>query len=139
MTYLLDTNACIAIMNGDAAVRGRLVRALNGHGTIVVSSVSAFELWYGAAKSARAEFNRQRIDAFFSGPIELLSFDDAGAQAAGLLRAGLERTGTPIGAYDVLVAAHALSLGAVLVTDNEREFRRVPALALENWMRGEAP
>jgi tRNA(fMet)-specific endonuclease VapC len=136
--YLLDTNACIAILNGDAAVRGRFARAHRGENNIAVSTLTAFELWYGVAKSARVEHNRTRVESFLSGPISLISFDDADAQAAGTVRAGLERAGAPIGAYDVLIAGHALSLGAVLVTNNAREFGRVPDLALENWARGDA-
>jgi tRNA(fMet)-specific endonuclease VapC len=132
--YLLDTNACIAIINGQPeAVRTRFRRALDGGATISVSTIVAFELWYGVGKSGRPEFNARRVETFFSGPVEVLAFDDDDARSAGLVRADIEKAGTPIGAYDVLIAAQALNLGAVLVTDNEREFKRIPQLVLENW------
>lgn len=136
MRYLLDTNACIAIINArPELVRTRFQGALERGGTVAVSTVSAFELWYGVAKSGRPEFNAQRVETFFSGPVEILGFDDDDARSAGLLRAHLERAGTPIGAYDVLIASQALTADAVLITDNEREFARVPDLTTENWTR----
>jgi tRNA(fMet)-specific endonuclease VapC len=92
-----------------------------------------FELRYGAAKSARPERNAQRIIDFLSGPIEVLPFAPADAEEAGDIRAALERAGTPIGPYDILVAAQARRRDALLVTANEREFARVPRLKLEDW------
>jgi tRNA(fMet)-specific endonuclease VapC len=134
--FLLDTNACIALINGNPeTVRIRFRGAIKDGATVGVSTVVAFELWYGVAKSARREFNAQRVETFFSGPIEVLTFDDDDARVAGRIRAELEEAGTPIGAYDVLIAAQALNLEATLVTNNENELRRVPRLIVENWTR----
>jgi tRNA(fMet)-specific endonuclease VapC len=132
--YLLDTNACIALINGEPrAVRIRFRQALKRGATVSISTVAAFELWYGVAKSARPTANAERVETFFSGPVDVLQFDDADARSAGNIRGQSERRGTPIGAYDVLIAGQALKLGAVLVTDNAREFGRVPGLVIENW------
>lgn len=134
MSYLLDTNACIALLNGrPASVRARLEAALAGEDTVAVSSIVAFELWYGAAKSARTEANRQRLTTFFAGPLEVLSFDDEDARVAGDVRAALEAGGTPIGAYDVLIAGQALRRRMTLVTANVAEFARVAGLLWEDW------
>jgi tRNA(fMet)-specific endonuclease VapC len=92
-----------------------------------------FELRYGAAKSARPARNAQRITDFLAGPIEILPFESGDAEEAGDIRAALERAGTPIGPYDVLVAAQARWRDALLVTANGREFARVPRLKLEDW------
>jgi tRNA(fMet)-specific endonuclease VapC len=134
VNYLLDTNACIAIINGSpASVRPRLERALKDGASVAVSAVVAFELWYGAAKSARRQANRQRLETFFAGPLELVSFDDEDARAAGEVRAALESAGTPIGAYDLLIAGQALRYDATLVTANTAEFSRVGDLRWEDW------
>jgi tRNA(fMet)-specific endonuclease VapC len=136
VTYLLDTNACIAAINGDPpAVRLRLDRAINSGAEVYVSSIVLFELWYGVAKSTRPETNAKRLELFFSGPIDLLPFDGADAQSAGIIRANLEAAGTPIGSYDVLIAGQALRRKFTLVTANEREFRRVKSLAYQDWAR----
>ena len=134
MTYLLDTNVCIALINGSPQrVRNRLKRAASDGGAFAVPTVVAFELWYGVAKSARPEVNRARVETFFAGPIEVLPFDDEDARAAGETRAALEKSGRPIGAYDVLIAGQALHRGATLVTANVTEFARVEGLDWENW------
>lgn len=134
MTYLLDTNACIALINNTPPrVRARFARTSAAGAAIAVSSVAAFELWYGAAKSARTAANARRLDAFFAGPIDVLGFEDADARAAGQIRAALEIAGTPIGAYDVLIAGQALRLGATVVTANASEFPRVKGLRSEDW------
>jgi tRNA(fMet)-specific endonuclease VapC len=138
--YLLDTNACIALINGEPnTVRIRFRQALKHGATVSVSTVAAFELWYGVAKSGRPAANAERVETFFSGPVDVLQFDDADARSAGNMRANLEKRGTPIGAYDLLIAGQALKLGAVLVTDNEREFGRVPHLVIENWTQPDSP
>jgi tRNA(fMet)-specific endonuclease VapC len=134
MTYLLDTNACIALINGTPRdVRRRFQRAIAKEATILVSSVVAFELWYGAAKSQRKEANTRRLEAFLAGPLEWTLFDDEDAREAGMVRAELEIAGKPIGAYDVLIAGQARRRGATLVTSNVDEFDRVAGLKWGDW------
>lgn len=136
MTYLLDTNACIALINGvPRGVRHRLQRAIRRDATILLSSVVAFELWYGAAKSQRREANTERLQAFLAGPLEWTDFDDEDAREAGMVRAELEAAGKPIGAYDVLIAGQARRRRATLVTSNASEFTRVAGLKWEDWGR----
>jgi tRNA(fMet)-specific endonuclease VapC len=133
VTYLLDTNACIAVINGrPAAVRERLREVMERGETAGVSTVALFELWYGVTKSARVDANTERL-AIFLTPLETLPFDDEDARVAGAIRADLERAGTPVGAYDVLMAGQAVRRGLVLVTANVSEFGRVPGLRWENW------
>ena len=135
-TYLLDTNACIALINGtQAAVRRRFQRAVGRDSVMLLSSIVAFELWYGVAKSQRKASNAQRLDAFFAGPLEWTPFDEDDARAAGAVRAELEAAGTPIGAYDVLLAGQARRRGATLVTSNVKELGRVAGLKWEDWAR----
>jgi tRNA(fMet)-specific endonuclease VapC len=134
VTYLLDTNACIALINGDpSSVRPRLAQVLKGRASVAVSAVVAFELWYGAAKSTRRQANRQRLETFFAGPLDLVAFDDEDARVTGEIRATLEAAGTPIGAYDLLIAGQALRHDATLVTANTAEFSRVPELRWQDW------
>jgi tRNA(fMet)-specific endonuclease VapC len=134
VNYLLDTNACIALVNGSPpSVRPRLEQVLKGRASVAVSAVVAFELWYGAAKSARRQANRQRLETFFAGPIDLVAFDEEDTRVAGEIRATLEMAGTPIGAYDLLIAGQALRHDATLVTANTAEFSRVPDLRWQDW------
>lgn len=134
MNFLLDTNACIALINGEpASVRSRLHKSINAGSKVVVPSVVAFELWYGVEKSARRDANTRRLEIFFSGPLHILPFDDEDAKAAGKIRAAAERAGKPIGAYDLLIAAQALRHKFTLVTANSREFRRVHGLPWQDW------
>jgi len=134
----LDTNAVIAVLNERASpVRARIDRATGLGHTFALSSIVLFELGYGAAKSARPERNARRIVDFLAGPIEVLPFEEADADEAGDIRAALERAGTPIGPYDVLVAAQARRRNAVLITANRREFARVPRLRFEDWAKPE--
>jgi tRNA(fMet)-specific endonuclease VapC len=136
VSYLLDTNACIALINGRSApVRARFEKVIHDGAQVFVSSVAAFELWYGAAKSARPEANARLVETFLAGPVELLAFEGEDAKRAGELRGGLEKRGKPIGAYDVLIAAQALRHKLTLVTSNAREFARVPGLDWEDWGR----
>jgi tRNA(fMet)-specific endonuclease VapC len=100
---------------------------------MLLSSVVAFELWYGVGKSQRRESNTQRLEAFFAGPLEWGRFDEEDAREAGSVRAELESAGQPIGAYDVLLAGQARRRGATLVTSNAREFGRVRRLKWEDW------
>src|SRR5262245_48039775 len=123
----LDTNAVIAVLNDRASrVRQKIDAAINLGHPLAISSIVLFELRYGAAKSARPDRNSQRIADFLAGPINVLAFEPDDADEAGRIRAALERAGTPIGPYDILVAAQARRRNALLVTANEREFARVP-------------
>jgi tRNA(fMet)-specific endonuclease VapC len=135
--YLLDTNACIAVINGKPqSVRIRLQEKFDDEAKVFVSSVVAFELWYGVAKSARPVANAQLLTTFLAGPIGLLVFDDEDAKIAGGVRASLESAGKPIGAYDLLIAGQALRHKVTLVTANSREFGRVKGLKWEDWGKG---
>lgn len=134
MTYILDTNACIALINArPAPVRARFQKAIAAQMAIAVSSVVAFELWYGVAKSARKETNTRRLEAFFAGPLDLLAFEHGDARTAGAIRAALEAAGTPIGAYDLLIAGQAQRRDLTLVTANVSEFSRIADLVWEDW------
>lgn len=133
-TYLLDTNACIALINGtEINVRRRFKRAVARESVILLSSIVAFELWYGVAKSQQKDSNTQRLETFLGGPLEWALFDEDDARAAGTVRAELEAVGRPVGAYDVLLAGQARRRGATLVTSNTKEFARVHGLKWEDW------
>jgi len=134
MDYLLDTSACIALINGEPAiVRARMQKSASAGAHILVSSVAVFELWYGVGKSMKQEFNRKRLETFLAGPILVLPFEDADARVAGSVRATLEAAGKPIGAYDVLMAGQALRHQLTLVTANVAEFSRVKGLVWQDW------
>ena len=136
MSYLLDTNACIALMNGaPAAVRNRFEKAIRGDFQVYVSSVVAFELWYGIAKSARIETNTQRLETLLSSSVIALPFENEDSRAAGSIRAVLEAAGRPIGAYDYLIAGQALARQLTLVTANVSEFSRVKGLTWQDWAK----
>ncbi|HKM69664.1 MAG TPA: type II toxin-antitoxin system VapC family toxin [Stellaceae bacterium] len=137
MNYLLDTNAVIALLkNQPSAVRNRLRRVVSRGVTIAVSTVVLYELWYGVARSQRRRENAERLRVFLSGNIEIVPFDEEDAAAAGDLRAALKTAGTPIGPYDVLIAAQALRSRTTLVTANVSEFARVPGLVWQDWTAG---
>jgi tRNA(fMet)-specific endonuclease VapC len=134
VTYLLDTNACIAIMHGrPRLVRERFAVALADGAAISVSSIVAFELWYGIAKSRHQARNTDRLRTFLGAPVEVMHFDEDDAQVAGMERARLETAGTPIGAYDLLIAAQALRRQQTLVTANIGEVSRVRGLIWQDW------
>ena len=134
--YLLDTNACTAVINGHpAAVRARLQKEGAATSHIRVSSIAVFELWYGVDKSARQEFNRKRLETFLAGPILVLPFEDADARVAGSVRASLELGGRRIGAYDLLMAGQALRHELTLATANVAEFSRVKGLKWQDWAK----
>jgi tRNA(fMet)-specific endonuclease VapC len=136
VTYLLDTNAVIAILKDrPPAVRRRLRQAISTGESISVSSVVLYELWYGIARSERRVENTERLRIFLSGGINVLPFDEEDALAAGDLRAKLEVSGTPIGPYDLLIAAQAVRSGSALVTANVSEFARVSGLIWRDWTR----
>jgi tRNA(fMet)-specific endonuclease VapC len=136
LRYLLDTNVCIEIINGrPAKVRERFQTTVRADADLFVSSVTSFELWYGAEKSDRKEFNRRRVETFFAGPLQVLQLEEDDARRAGEVRAALEAQGKQIGPYDTLIAGQALHRKLSLVTANVREFSRVRGLTLENWTR----
>lgn len=129
--YLLDTNILVALLRGEAdALRPRLREA---HARVAASTVSEMELVLGVERSRRPEHNRQAVDELLS-LVEVLPFDGLAAMHAGRIRARLAAEGRPIGPYDALLAGHARSLGLVMVTNNRREFDRVPGLEVEDWL-----
>lgn len=131
MKVMLDTNACIFLIKRRSP---RLLARVQRHvpGEIGVSSITVAELEYGVAKSSRPEQNRQALAEFLL-PLEIATFDERAVGAYGRIRAVLERQGTPIGSLDTLLAAHAFSLNATLVTNNTKEFRRIPKLKVADW------
>ena len=132
MRYLLDTNICIyVIKRRPPQVLARFQRCAVGD--LGLSTMTLAELEYGAAKSQFPARNQAALAAFIL-PLDVVPFDAAAAIAYGPIRATLERQGTPIGAMDLLIAAHAVSLGVTLVTNNTREFGRVPGLQVDNWV-----
>jgi len=134
LNYFLDTNAVIALLKNEPAdVRRRLRRVVSRGAAVAISSVVLYELWYGVARSARRRENAERLRVFLSGSVDVVAFDEEDAMAAGELRATLEAAGTPIGPYDLLIAAQALRTGATLVTANVSEFARVRGLAWQDW------
>ena len=131
LSRILDTNTCIHL------IRHRSPEALRRFedfevGEVGLSVITVAELLYGVEKSARPRQNREALQQFLL-PLEIVSFGEEATVSYGKIRASLEKRGTPIGPLDTLIAAHALSLDATLVTNNTREFERVPGLQLEDW------
>ena len=134
MSYLLDTNAAIALLKNEPAIfRKRLRRAVSRGAAIGISSIVLYELWYGAARSARRRENAERLRVFLSGSIEVTPFDEEDAKATGELRATLEAAGTLIGPHSLMIAAQALRAGVTLITANVTEFACVPGLQRQDW------
>lgn len=130
----LDTNIVIATVNRRAPVlRARLEQMLLDGVTIAIPTIVLSELWYGIKKSKRQRENTAALSAFLTLELARWPFDAEDADEAGDIRAELARAGTPIGPYDILIAAQARRRGATLVTANEREFARVPGLRTEDW------
>jgi len=131
MPYMLDTDICIYIgKNRPAEVRARFEKL--GPGSVLISVITYGELFYGASKSENPEGSFAQLDLFLQGvQVEPLTW--GAARQYGHLQATLERKGRMIGNNDLWIAAHALDLGLTLVTNNEREFHRVPGLKIENW------
>jgi len=132
MKYLLDTDGCIELIRRKPP---RLIARLTKRqpGDVGLSSITTAELRFGVAKSGDPGKNRQALAGFLV-PFEIVPFDESAAMAYGEIRAALEKAGTPIGSMDLLIGAHALSLGATLVTANIREFRRIRGLRTVNWL-----
>jgi tRNA(fMet)-specific endonuclease VapC len=132
MKYMLDTNTCIYIIKQKPA---QVIERFKGTeiAQIGISSITFSELSYGVSKSTKPAQNQVAL-AQFVAPLEILAYGDETAQYYGELRAHLEKQGTPIGALDMLIAAHALSIPCTLVTNNEKEFMRIRNLKVENWV-----
>ncbi len=130
MTYMLDTDMCIYIINEKKAV---LKNRLNQHlGHVCISSITLAELLFGAENSKRRDANFAEVLEFVSN-LSVVPFDDTAAMDYGRARAELQQIGKPIGPNDMLIAAHALGIDATLVTNNVKEFSRVKGLRVENW------
>jgi len=131
--YLLDTNVWVDYLTGRYPnVVTRIQRSLPDE--LGLSSVVLAELRHGAEKSRRKKLNHGLLDTL-AREVRCVEFDPVAARRYGELRTALERRGTPLGPYDMLIAAHAVALGLTVVTDNEREFGRVDALRVENWRK----
>jgi len=131
MKVMIDTNICIYIIKRkpESVLKHFLDYRV---GDVGISSITLAELRYGVAKSKYKEKNAKALEEFTI-PLEIVSFDEASALAYGEIRSALEAAGSPIGAMDMLIAAHAISLGVQLVTNNTREFSRIPGLTLLDW------
>ena len=131
LRYMLDTNLCIHVMrNPDSPVRDRF----KAHtGELCISMITLHELIHGADKSQRPEFQRELTMDLVS-RLEVLNFDAEAANHSGNIHATLAKAGAIIGAYDMLIAGHARSLGLTIVTNNSREFSRVDGLRCEDWL-----
>lgn len=130
LKYLLDTNICIyTIKNKPPEVREAFHRH---HGQLAISTITLMELIYGAEKSSAPERNLAVVEGF-AARLEVLNYDADAAAHSGQVRAELARAGSPIGPYDQMIAGHARSLGLIVVTNNLKEFERVPGLRIEDW------
>jgi tRNA(fMet)-specific endonuclease VapC len=130
--YLLDTNTCIYIINKKPPSAVNRIRSKQAE-EIAISTITIAELEYGVYRSQRADQNRIALLEFLV-PFIILDFDQSAAAIYGSIRASLKSRGTPIGPMDLLLAAQAMSRQLVLVTNNEKEFRRVRGLQIENWI-----
>ena len=133
MKFMLDTNTCIYIIKRkppDVIERFNQTEISQ----IGISSITLSELLYGVSKSSKPEQNQMALMQFVA-PLEILPYSDEAAQYYGDLRAYLEKQGAPIGSLDMLIAAHALSIDCTLVTNNEKEFIRIPNLKIDNWVK----
>ncbi len=131
MKYMLDTNICIYIIKKKPEKVIRCLQELS-LSDVCISSITLSELEYGVEKSERRDRNKIALAKFIA-PIEVIAYDDLAAAQYGIIRSSLEKKGMPIGALDMLIGAHALARDLILVTNNEREFKRVPGLKFENW------
>jgi tRNA(fMet)-specific endonuclease VapC len=130
--YMLDTDACIALIkNRTVSMRNRL--SLLTPEEVGISSIVAAELWLGVANSQKKKKNESALKDFLEF-VTLLDWPCEASPLYGQMRAQLQKTGTTIGAMDLLIASHALFINTVLVTNNIREFERIPDLKIENWL-----
>ncbi|MGB7297054.1 MAG: type II toxin-antitoxin system VapC family toxin [Candidatus Aminicenantales bacterium] len=132
MRYMLDANICIALIKRKPPKALRRFNRLAA-GDVGISTITLAELRYGIAKSQNIERNKQALEEFLL-PLEVADFDESAASAYGTVRADLKSAGRPIGPLDTQIGAHAQSLGAVLITNNTAEFRRIKELQVENWL-----
>src|SRR5919199_4004445 len=132
MRYRLDTNICIYLIKQKPQKVLDKFKSLAIY-DVGISSITVAELEYGVAKSQQQEKNRTALLQFLL-PLEIVEFNQAAATIYGTIRSDLESRGLIIGAMDMLIASHALSLGVTLITNNVREFSRIPTLPLENWV-----
>jgi len=132
MKYLLDTNICIYLLKKKYDKVSDRFSMVNKE-DIGISSITLSELEFGISKSEAKEKNRRALEVLLSN-LKVVPFEDKDAKVYGPLKAKLEKAGTPIGPLDTLIAAHALSQDYILVTNNEKEFKRVEGLKIENWM-----
>lgn len=132
MKYMLDTNICIYLIkkHPEAVLKKFKLFKI---GDICISSVTFAELMYGVRKSQQQQKNQQALEEFIL-PLDIVPFDDAAAIDYGHIRADLEKKGALIGSLDLMIAAHAQSLNVTLVTNNKKEFLRVPHLKVEDWV-----
>ena len=131
LEYMLDTNICIyVIKNRPVALRERFDQLAEA---LCISVITLAELLYGVEKSARRTPNLQAVEQF-TARLEVVPFSPRAAAHFGQIRAELAKLGTLCGAYDMLIGAHARSEGLMLVTNNVREFQRIPGLRIDNWV-----
>ena len=135
MKYLLDTNIVAYIIKKRPIEVLHKLQSLDWT-EVAISSIVAAELWYGVEKSQLKAQNKAALEAFLK-PFTILDFDTKAAEAYASIRADLESKGRVIGANDLLISAHALSHGLILVTNNVKEFERVGDLQIENWIANE--
>lgn len=135
MSYLLDTNACVALMKDVAPVRTLYDAERARSKQVFLSSIAIFELWYGVHNSDRKESNAAGLARFLDGFEDVVPFDGEDGNVAGEIRTQLESIGKPIGPYDLLIAAQALRRDLTLVTSNVREFSRVKGLKWVDWAK----
>lgn len=129
--YLLDTNACIQLLNNSSPPLAQRLQQVSSS-AVYLSAIVKFELVYGAYYSTRVAQNLRKLERFFA-PFTSLPVDDKCLEHAGRIRADLQRVGKPIGPYDLLIAATAVAHDLILVTHNTRAFERVAGLMLEDW------
>lgn len=131
MRFMLDTNICIYLIKQKPA---NVLKHFSSHdvGDVGISSITLAELQYGVSKSQHVQKNRHALSEFIQ-PLEIADFDEKAAESYGDIRATLEKAGTPIGSMDMLIGAHALSLGVTLVTNNVCEFKKIKGLKVVDW------
>ncbi len=136
MNYMLDTNACVAILRGKPdSVRLHAEKAIRNGSHLLISSVALHELWYGTFKDSRAEEGTWKLRSFLAGDVEVVPFDDEDARTSGEIRAELEQSGKRIGAYDTLIGGQCLRYGFMMVTNNTSEFSRIRGLKCVDWTK----